>query len=296
MIQVMPRSFSLALARGLGIAAFYLISRQRHKVLKHLRFAWKGEKSEDELNRIARQVFENLAMTAMDTILFPTLNKENLREWVSYDDEFMRVNRILDEGRGFIILASHFGNWELLAATFTLMGYSGAIVGKRIYYEKYNQMITGLRESVGVRTIYRDESPKEMLRVLKNNQILGVAADQDVESIEGVFVDFFGHPAYTPTAPVKLAMAADTVIVPAFAIREGNRYRLILDEPLKPQAARGSREETVREFTERWSAVVEKYIRKYPEQWAWMHDRWKTRPEDILAGENAGQREEKKVS
>lgn len=287
-IRVMPRAFSLAFARGLGIAAFYLVGRQKKKVLKHLRTAWKDEKSEAELRAIGRKVFENLALTAVDTIRFPSLNKNNLREWVTYEDEFMRINRILDEGKGVLVLGSHIGNWELLAAAFGLMGYMerGAVVGRRIYYEKYNQIITGLRESVGIHTIYRDESPKEMLRILKNNQILGMLADQNVDSVEGLFVPFFGQPAYTPTAPVKLAMAAETVIVPGFMIREGSRYRLILEEPIAPKAAGGSREKAVREFTERWSAVVEKYIRRYPEQWVWMHDRWKTKPEDVLTDGN----------
>lgn len=289
LVRVVPRPWALGFARFAGKAAFYLVGRQRKKVLNNLRIAWKNEKTGAELEAIARQVFENLALTAVDTIRFPSLTGKNLGEWVVYDDEFTRVNRILAKGKGLVILASHIGNWELLAAAFGLMGYGGgAVVGKRIYYEKYNQIITGLRACVNIRTLYRDESPKEMLRVLKNNQILGVLADQDVQSVEGIFVDFFGRPAYTPTAPVKLAMAAQTVMVPVFMIREGNRYRLIVEEPIEPQAVKGSKDEAVREYTERWSAVVERYIRKYPEQWVWMHDRWKTTPEEMLAAENAG--------
>ncbi len=286
-VRIMSRSCALSFARLAGATAFYLVGRQRKKVLNNLRIAWKDEKSDAELKTIGRRVFENLALTTVDTIRFTSLTKENIGEWVVYDDEFTRVKRILDKGKGLVILASHIGNWELLAAAFGLMGFGGsAVVGKRIYYEKYNKIITGLRERVNIRTIYRDESPKEMLRVLKNNQILGVLADQDVRSVQGIFVDFFGRPAFTPTAPVKLAMAAQTVMVPAFMIREGDRYRLIVEEPLSPQAVKGSKDEAVREFTERWSAVVEKYIRRYPEQWVWMHDRWKTTPEEILMGGN----------
>jgi len=255
-------------------------------VLDNLRFAWKDQLTEREIQAIAKRVFENLAMTATDVIFFPSLTRETLREWILYDDEFLRINRILDEGKGVILLTAHLGNWELLAAAFCTMGYLGALVGKRIYYEKYNEIIVKLRESVAVRTIYRDGSPKEMLKVLRNNQILGMSADQDIESLEGVFVDFFGVAAYTPTGPVKLALAADTVIVPGFAIREGKRYRLILEEPIAPCFTRGSKEDAVQEFTERWSAVMEKYIRKYPDQWVWMHDRWKTRPADPSAGKS----------
>lgn len=280
LIRALPRKVALSLAKVLGILAFYLVRKQRRKVLDHLRFAWKDKLEEKSIRLIGRRVFQNLAMMAVDVIFFHTLSQENLREWVSYEDEFMRINEILDKGKGAIILTGHIGNWELLAAAFGLMGYGAAVVGRRLYYEPYNQIIVKLRETVHMRTIYRDSSPREILKVLKSNQLLGMLADQDIDSLEGVFVDFFGVPSYTPTAPVKLAMAAKTVIVPAFMIREGKRYRLILEGPIYPELIHNSTEETVREFTERWSAVVEKYIRKYPDQWVWMHDRWKTRPLD----------------
>ena len=276
--ESLPRRAALFFGRILGRSAYYLVARQRNKVLKNLRFAWRSEKTEQEIRAIARKVFENLAMTAVDAILLPRLSKDTLRDWVSFDEEFTRANRILDQGRGVVILTGHIGNWEVLAGAFGVMGYYAAVVGRRIYYEKYNQIIIRLRESVRIRTIYRDSSPKEMLRVLKNNHILGMLADQDVESVGGIFVDFFGHPAYTPTSPVKLAMAAETALVPAFCIREGDHYRLILEEPMYPEEVRGSQEDAVREFTERWSAIVERTIRQYPEQWVWMHDRWKTSP------------------
>lgn len=279
LIQRLPRRVALGLARGVGRVAYYLVARHRKRVLAHLKFAWKGEKSETQIRALAKRVFENLAMTTVDVILFPRLTRDTLRDWVIYDDEFARMNRILDEGQGVLVVTAHLGNWELLAATFGVMGYDGAVVGRRIYYEPYNRILIKLREAVRVRTIYRDSPPKEILQVLKNNQILGMLSDQDVDSVEGIYVDFFGHPAYTPTAPVRVAMAARTVILPAFVIREGERYRLVMEEPIAPVPVRGSKEETVREFTERWCAVVERYIRQYPDQWVWMHDRWKTRLE-----------------
>ena len=285
-VNGLPRKVALCFASFAGWCFFYLVARQRKKILRNLRLAWKEEKTEKEIRRIARKVLQNLAMTAVDVIRFPKMTKESLREWIHYEDEFSRINRILDEGKGVIILTAHIGNWELLAASFGVMGYHGAVVGRRIYYEKYNQLVVKLRESVRVRTLYRDGSPKDILKVLKANQILGMLADQDVDSIEGVFVDFFGQTAYTPVAPVKLAMAAETVIVPGFVIREGDHYRLILEEPITPEITQGNKQEAVQKYTERWSAIVEKYIRKYPEQWVWMHDRWKTRPKPTVHEES----------
>jgi len=203
-----------------------VVPKQRNKVIKHLRFAWRGRKSDREIKRIARGVFKNLAMTGVDFIFLPRLKGDKIHQWVDFNDEYMRANRILDEGNGMIIVTGHIGNWELLAAAFTLRGYGGAVVGKRLYYEKYNKMLVNLRESVGVRTIYRDSSPREMLKVLKQNQILGILPDQDVDSVEGVFINFFNQPAYTPSGPVILAAASRAAIIPCFMARQGYRQSM----------------------------------------------------------------------
>ncbi len=174
-----------------------------------------------------------------------------------------------------ILLTAHFGNWELMGALLRFYDYKGAVVGRQIYYEKYNQAILDLRGKATLRTIYQDASPREFLKVLKQNEILGILADQDIDRLEGIFVPFFGRPAYTLTGPVKLALASGAPIVPTFLIREGNRYRLLVEEPIRVEM-KGSREETVQEYTSRWSRVIEEKIRAHPEQWAWMHRRWKT--------------------
>ncbi len=252
--------------------------------MAHLRTAWKSEKNESEIRAIGRRVFENLAMMACDVIRFPRLTARTLDRWLSCDSGiFAKIDRILEHGKGVIILTGHLGNWELLAGAFGVKGYSGAVVGRRIYYEPYNEIIVGLRRGVGVETIYRDESPRKILRILSQNQILGIVADQDVDSVEGIFVPFFGIPAYTPTAPAKMALASGAPIVPACVIREGKRYRMLMGEPIYPKP-NSNKEQAVREMTENWSREIEAYIRRYPDQWGWMHDRWKTKPEEADAG------------
>jgi len=294
LIRLGPRSFALFLAKAIGWAAYFLVWVQRRPVLEHLRIAWKSEKDEKEIRTIGRRVFENLAMMACDVIRFPRLTAATLDQWLSCDPEiFAKIDRILKNGRGVIILTGHLGNWELLAGAFGVKGYSGAVVGKRIYYEPYNEIIVGLRQGVGVETIYRDESPRKILRILSQNQILGIVADQDVDSVEGTFVPFFGIPAYTPTAPAKLSLASGAPIVPACVIREGDRYHMMMGEPIYPEV-KDSKEQTVQEITERWSREIEAYIRRYPDQWGWMHDRWKTKPDDQVS--NAPAAKDRKFS
>ena len=127
-----------------------------------------------------------------------------------------------------------------------------------------------------VNVIYRDESPRKILKVLKENRIVGIVADQDVESVEGVFVDFFGHPAYTPAGPAALARASGASLIPVLIMRENGKHSLVVEKPIE-LADTGDKEKDLVENTRRWSSVIESYIRKYPEQWVWLHRRWKTK-------------------
>ena len=157
-----------------------------------------------------------------------------------------------------------------------LKGYKGAAIARRIYFEKYDNFLNRLRGIHDVDVIYRDDSPKKVLRVLKGNGIMGILADQDVDSVDGVFVDFFGMPAYTPSGPVLLAVSSGAKIVPAFIIRRNGSHELVIEDPIELDDT-GEKEKDVVTNTQRWSAVVESYIKRYPEQWVWMHRRWKTK-------------------
>jgi KDO2-lipid IV(A) lauroyltransferase len=131
---------------------------------------------------------------------------------------------------------------------------------------------------VGLTTIYRDESPRELLRRLHRNEVIGILPDQDIDSLNGIFVEFFGRPAYTPVAPAKLALACRAPILPNFLVRlPGGRYRILVEDPIRPEEYAG-RPDAVEAVTTAWMKACEKVIRRYPDQWSWMHDRWKTRP------------------
>ena len=183
-------------------------------------------------------------------------------------------------------MTAHLGNWELLPRMFGLEGFRGGVVGRRIYYEPYNRWIVGLRGSVGVQTIYQDEAVRQIHAHLKAGEIVGLLPDQDRDSVRGIFVDFFGRPAYTSVAPVKFAMASGAPILPAFMVRmPGNRYKLLLGNLIRPKIEEGDRTASIRKYTEAWMKDFEEVIRRYPEQWGWMHDRWKTKPDGVAAAE-----------
>ncbi len=276
LINVVPLKLGLWLAGFAGKLVFAVLPKERRKMRENLKSAF-PEKKDAEIERIAKEVFSNLCKTAVELVSFRKLTPRTLDLWVTSDGAYEKIDRVLSKGKGVIMLASHFDNWELISAYFTLKGYNGTVIARRIYFHKYDKFINKLRNYVGVGVIYRDDSPKKILRVLKQNAMLGILADQDVDSVDGVFVDFFGRPTYTPKAPVALALASGAPIVPCFMIREKNRHRLVLEEPMKLEE-KSDKQETIRFNTQKWSRIIESYIRRYPEQWVWMHRRWKTKP------------------
>lgn len=272
---ILPLAIGLHIGKAFGRLAFWVLAKYRNIAIENLKLAFGKEKTEIEIRRIAARAFENLGKTAVEIVNFPKINKSNI-------DRFVRIKNIeildkaFEKGRGVLVLTGHFGNWELLALTLRIKGYPGAAIGRRIYFDRYDKFLNRLRKVHDVNIIYRDESPKKVLRVLRDNGIIGILADQDMDSVEGVFVNFFGQPAYTPVGPVALARASGASLVPLFIIREDGHHTLVIEKPIE-LVDTGNGEADMITNTESWSLVVESYIRRYPEQWVWMHRRWKTK-------------------
>lgn len=279
--MLFPRRMNYAIAHGLGFSIYWLLPKERFKMSEHLKVAFGSEKTDRELTQIGQRVFIHLAKSAMDVLCFPKLTRARVEKMV-LSDGTEKLDRALSWGNGVIALTGHLGNWELLASYFRFLGYPGSLMGKRIYYDKFNDILVKLRASGLVSTIYRDESPRKVLSDLKANHVIGISADQDIDSLDGIFVSFLGRLAWTPTGPAKLALASGAAIVPAFMIHEGNQYRLYLEDPILVNQNL-DRDVAIREATETWSSVVERYVKRFPDQWVWMHNRWKTQKQSDAA-------------
>jgi len=259
-----------------GRLVFKVSGKYRRIAIENLKMAFGSGKTDAEIYAIASRVFENLVVNAAEMLNFPRINKANLDSYVKVENI-----EILDEalklGKGAIVLTGHFGNWELLALTIRLKGYAGAVVGRKIYFHKYDRWLNQLRQLHDVNVVYRDESPRKILKVLRKNEVMGMLADQDVDSVEGVFVNFMGRPAYTPIGPAALAKVSGAALIPAFMVKDGTRHRLVIEKPIA-LVDTGDKDKDIVTNTQAWSDVVEAYIRRYPDHWVWMHRRWKTRP------------------
>lgn len=275
LVRALPLSAARALGRVLGGSAYVLLRSQRRLTLDHLRTAFGGSLSTPARKRVARGVFVNLGQSMVEWLLLPTLSPAALQQLIT-SEGVEHLRQALAKGNGAIIVTAHFGNWELIPLYLRSLGFEGGVLARRLRYPEYESFLINLRGSRGVPT-YARGSIKEVAKVLRANQIIGMLPDQDMDSLEGVFVDFFGSPAYTPIGPAALSIMTGAPIVPCFIVREGARFRLVVEPPVQA-APELDRTQAMTTLTQAWSRVVESYIRRYPDQWVWMHRRWKTRP------------------
>ena len=276
-VLCLPWPLASALGAAVGRLVYRLAPRERGYALEHLRLAFGREKSPQEVERVARACFANVGRSTAELLCWPKLRLASLSRRLTVIG-LEKLDRALREpGRGVVLLTAHLGNWEILGAYLGLLGYRGGVVARRLRYPEYERWQVALRRRTHIETFARDSSAKELLRRLRDNQTIGILPDQDVDSVEGVFVEFFGRPAYTPTGPVLLAQATGATLLPVFVIRAGRGFQIIFEDPV-PLVATGDPRRDLQETTQRWSRLFEQYIRRYPEQWVWMHRRWKTQP------------------
>jgi KDO2-lipid IV(A) lauroyltransferase len=182
-------------------------------------------------------------------------------------------------GRGVILFTGHVGAWELSSFGLSLVGHPLSFLVRRIDNSKIEALVERSRTRRGNRTIDKRSAAREMLQLMQAGGTLGILVDLNTLDREGIFVNFFGVPASTTFVLAKLALRTGALVLPVFAPWDKKRGRFLLkiEEPLSYQAS-GDESEDVRRLTQLFTSVVEKYVRLYPDQWLWIHRRWKTRP------------------
>ena len=275
-IYLLPRSLALVVGGWLGMIAYRLATEQRKLACEHIRQAL-GISDEAAIKTIVKKCFANLGKNIVEFMLFPRMNLKKIQQVVSFEG-VQHVENALARGKGAIILTGHFGNWELLAASISTTVSPLSPIVRELRSPRLNAFVSKYREKAGYSTIDRNTGVRQALRCLRNNNLLGIVADVDT-SVNGVFVDFFGRPAYTPYSPIAFALRTGASILPSFIIRKpDNTHQAIIEPPLTLERCDDKEKELVIN-TQKYTKVIESYIQKNPEQWIWMHKRWKTRPE-----------------
>ena len=255
---------------------YCLWARLRRVGLFNLRLAF-PDWSERQRHRVLRGLFRNLGRMLADFAHFPRWNRANIERLIIYDG-FENYARAHDQGRGVLFLTAHFGNWELGSFAHGVYGYPCAFIVREFDNPLLDELINRYRCLSGGRAIEKRDFAREVLRAFERREAVGVLIDQNMLSTEGVFVDFLGRLACTTTGPARLARKTGVPIVLGLVLWDSKikKYRLRFDavEWIK----REDPEEEILVNTANFTRLIEDYVRRYPDQWLWVHRRWKTRP------------------
>jgi Kdo2-lipid IVA lauroyltransferase/acyltransferase len=270
--RMLPYRLALGLGSFLGWLAFDVIRVRRKVTLINLRNSLGKDKR--NLARIGRRAYQNIGKSMVEYALFPSLDKEKILNMVEFEGT-EHFDEALKRRKGAIVVAGHFGSWELMGAATAQQNYPvDFLVG-----EQHNLLVDNLmndyRRSVGIGIIKMGAAAKGVIRALKNNRFVAMLSDQDAGN-DGTVVEFFHRPASTPKGPAAFALKMDAPIIMAFIIRTNhNKQRIIIEKPIYGHIT-SDKEDDIRRLTQAYTRTLEEYIHKYPDHWFWPHRRWKS--------------------
>lgn len=287
LLSPLPAPLAAWLASIVGVGMARLAPVRRSVVMQNLRIAFGDSIDGTERRRLCREAYRTLALFAVETLMLQRRDAAWVQRMVPEIEGREHVDALAREGRSWIGVTPHFGNWELLGARGAQF-LSASTLAKPLH----NPLLTAFAERTrgrhGLRIIWTDSlnPPRQILKALREkNQVVNILPDQDMRH-EGIFVPYFGRMASTTAAPAFFSIRTGAPIVPTFLVRVGlTRHRMVFSTPIDPAetAHIADADERVVALTRRYLAVVEDMIRLYPAQYFWFHRRWKTRPEQVAA-------------
>jgi len=276
-LGVLPRRLARGFAASVTSLLFSLQPKLRKTAEFNLRLAF-PDWSEAQRKDATRKMVRNLGWMAAEFARFPRLTKENIENVVILEghENFLEGQR---RGKGVLYLTGHIGAWELSSFAHALYGYPLHFMARPLDNQRLDALVNKYRCASGNEPIFKNESARAMLRILKGGGTVGILADQNTMPEEGVFVDFFGKFACTTTGLARVALHTGAGVVPGYAYWDESiqKYRLRFEPPVE-LIRTGDTERDVFENTKRFTKVIEEIIRKHPDQWVWIHQRLKNRP------------------
>jgi Kdo2-lipid IVA lauroyltransferase/acyltransferase len=277
-LGMLPRPLARAAAISLSWVIYILHSRLRRVGMRNLALAF-PEKTPRERAKILRGEFTSLGRQLAEVCLFPKYTLKNINSVIVYDG-FENYERAFARGKGVLFLTAHFGGWELSAFAHSLHGHPMHVVMRPMDNVYLDNMIRAYRTMHGNTMVDKDDFVRGLLSAMKQGEVVGILMDTNMTPPQGIFVDFFGIPACTASGLAKIALRTDAAVVPGFSIWDPGlrKYRLRFD-PAVNLIRTGNNEADIAANTQLFTKIIEDYVRRYPDQWLWIHRRWKTRPE-----------------
>jgi len=272
--NLLPEDFALWLGRQLGNAIYYLDLEHRKVAIQNLDTAFGQEKSADEMRGIARRVFQNLGIMAVEFFRIPKMDVKAFRRRVKMEG-LAGALALLEKKKGALLLIGHFGNWEMMGLMSKVIGNPIMVLAKPMKKNQWvDRFITKIRSASGLEVISTINASRKVMKALSQNRVVGILIDQRAKRSEGIWADFFGRKAPTTPGLAVLAMKTGAPVLPVFMVRDGfQTHRLIVKEPLE-LIRTGDIKKDVEANTQLFNHTLESMIRQYPDQWFWVHRRW----------------------
>lgn len=277
LMGALPRYASRAVGAGIGAIAWRLLPRLRRTGLRNLELAF-PQMAEDERLHTLRALYRHLGWQLAEFCHMPRFTVENTRGLIRYDG-LAHYLAARERGKGVLIVTAHLGAWELSSFWHSLMGYPMTMVIRRLDNPRVDALVNRIRCLHGNQVVHKDDFARGLLSAMRRGETVGILMDTNMTPPQGVFVPFFGIPACTAAGLARVAQHTGAAVVPGFLVWEPGEGRYILRFGQEISLARTRRDEAdIIENTARFTAAIEDAIRSYPDQWLWVHRRWKTRP------------------
>jgi len=285
LLSLIPRPLGLRLGSSLGGFFFRILSRRRNIALNNLTVAFGEEKTQQEREGIARQSFRNLGRHFFEALYLIRFDREKLASYIQYENR-QYFDEAVDQGRGVVFLTAHFGCWELLAVSSGYFLKPSFLIAKPLDFKPAERLVRAIREKSGNQCVSKEKSMRRLIQVLREGGILATLMDQNIDWKDGVFVPFFGKRACTNKGLALLVRKTQVPVIPVFIVDQSQgQYRVVFSPPM-PWLSFGDKTKEIEENTAQYNRVIEDMARKYPEQYFWVHQRWKTRPYQPWPREN----------
>jgi KDO2-lipid IV(A) lauroyltransferase len=275
-LNLLPAGFACWLGDVAGDAAFLVLRKRRAIALHNLDLAYGDSKSKSEKTRIARLSFRHMTLSFLELFRVPAFLSE-VKQAIRIEGADI-LARAFQKGKGVIFVFSHLGSWEYGSFSAYLLGYTISAVVRPLRNAHIYKWVQALRERMRLHPIDKDHAIRRVLKELRANHVVVILIDQWAGD-EGIRCDFFGHPTSTTDVPARLAKSTGAALVPLYCLRTGcGRYTLAI----KPEVPlEGGAEDWRERTTQKLNDLLEQMIRSCPDQWTWVHRRWKDLPQTL---------------
>lgn len=277
-LGVVPWDRAGRIGAGVGALGYRPFGVRKHVVERQIAAAF-PELSPEQVTQMARRSYRHLGQSAIETALLPGLGQAGVLRLVSEVENWHLVERAHAAGRGIIIVAGHLGNWELAAAYIAARGVPLDVIVRRMGNPLFDRYLNQTREQLGVNVVYDAQAVRQTPRALREGRAVGFVADQGVRGLASTFVPFFGRPAKTPRGAAVFALRFGAPVIFVAALRKADGSYLVGFEEV-PVVDSGDRERDVDAVVLRFTRILEKWVRRAPEQYFWQHRRWRRQPPD----------------